>query len=193
MRPILIGAAVALLVLLVGIGLVFGLGGSPAATPTPGPSASAGATSQATQTPTPDPTGQLTVEPTLGPTTEPTDAPPPRTSPSAGTGDPVVDTLKGPSRASCTDDNGTATPGYIRLTWTSSNTTGVRLSIDPPAPNTAYDYGYGDYPADGSAELPFTCDPPNSDGNGEFHLYVATTIHDGGRFAWRFIRVYIRD
>ena len=186
--PIIIGGAFALALVLIGIVLLFALGGSPAASPTPGATSSAA--------PSPAASGASVPPATVPPTATPTIAPPPTpTSPpaSAGSGDPVVDTLKGPGRASCTDDNGTGTPGYIHLEWTASNTTGVRISIDPPAPNDAYDYGYDDYPPDGSDDVPFTCDPPNSDANGDYHLYVATTIHDGGRYAWRYIRVYIRD
>ena len=194
MRPIIIGAGIALALVLIGIVGLLLLGGSPAASPTPGSTASVAPASVAPASPSAPPTAAPTIPPTIVP--PPTLVPPPTpTAPpsSATPGDPVVDTLKGPGRASCTDDNGTGTPGYIHLEWTASNTTGVRISIDPPAPNVAYDYGYEDYPADAGANVPFTCDPPNSDANGEYHLYVATTIHDGGRFAWRFIKVYLRD
>ena len=191
--PIIIGAAFALAVVLIGIVLLFVLGGSPAASPTPGPTSSTAPASAAPSSPSAPPSAAPVSEAPVS--EEPATVPPAPTAPpaSVGSGDPVVDTLTGPGRASCTGSNGTGTPGYIHLEWTASNTTGVRLSIDPPAPNDAYDYGYEDYPADGGADVPFTCDPPNSDANGEYHLYVATTIHDGGRFAWRFIRVYIRD
>ena len=187
--PIIIGGAFALAVVLIGIVLLLVLGGSPAASPTPGPTSSAAPSSAPSSPSTPPATAAPATDApaSVAPTTP--SAPPA----SVGSGDPVVDTFTGPRRASCTDDNGTGTPGYIHLEWTASNTTGVRLSIDPPAPNDAYDYGYDDYAADDSDDVPFTCEPPNSDANGEYHLYVATTIHDGGRFAWRFIRVYIRD
>jgi hypothetical protein len=187
MQPILIGAGIALALVLIGIVGLLVLGGSPSASPTPGATSSVVPASAPPATPS--------VAPTVAPTQAPTSAPlptPPGPSSSAPPGSPVVDTLKGPGRASCTGTNGTGTPGYIHLEWTASNTTGVRLSIDPPAPNDAYDYGYDDYPADGAADVPFTCDPPNSDANGEYHLYVVTTLHDDGRFAWRYIRVYLR-
>lgn len=189
LRPILIGIGAAVIVLVALMALLFALGGSPAV-PTPEPTPSPPA--EVTDAPSPSPTVSPTVPPTDAPTILPPSTPtgPP---PSAGTGDPVVDTLRGPGRASCTGTNGTDTPGYIHLEWTASNATGVRLSIDPPAPNDAYDYGYADYAADGEADVPFTCDPPNSDANGAYHLYVVTTLHDNGRFAWRLIRVYIRD
>lgn len=192
-RPILIGIAIAAVLIALLLGALALLGGSPTATPSPTPSAAP--TAELTAAPSPAPTlapqptpGDTVIE-TVAPTTEPTsgDTPAPGES-----GPPSVDSLSGPSSASCTDDNGTGTPGYIHLTWTASNTTGVRLSIDPPAPNKAYDYGYHDYAASGSADLPFTCDPPGSDSRGEYHQYVATTIHDGGYFAWRFIKVYLK-
>lgn len=191
MQPILIGAGIALALVLIGIVGLLVLGGSPSASPTPVATSSAVPGSAAT------PSDAATTAPaTAAPTQAPTIVPPPTPTglaPTAGAGSPVVDTLKGPGRASCTGTNGTGTPGYIHLEWTASNTTGVRLSIDPPAPNDAYDYGYDDYPADHETDVPFTCDPPNSDANGEYHLYVVTTLHDDGRFAWRFVRVYLRD
>lgn len=104
--------------------------------------------------------------------------------------EPSVDSLKVRRTADCLADNGTGTVGSIKLTWTASGTTGVRISIDPPSVETAYDYGYGDYPASGSAEVPFACDPPSHDANGDYHLYVVTTIHTKGRYAWRYARVY---
>ena len=189
MQPILIGAGIALALVLIGIVGLLVLGGSPSPSPTPGATSSAFPASAPPGTPSAAPTAAT-------PTQAPTIAPPPTpTGPpsSAAPGSPVVDSLKGPGRASCTGTNGTGTPGYIHLEWTASNTTGVRLSIDPPAPNDAYDYGYADYAADDEADVPFTCDPPNSDANGDYHLYVLTTLHDDGRFAWRYIRVYLRD
>jgi hypothetical protein len=103
-----------------------------------------------------------------------------------------VDTLKAPRSASCTGTNGAAPAGFVHLSWTASGVEGVRLSIDPPAPNNAYDYGYDDYPAIGSADLPFTCDPPNSDAGGAYHMYVATTAHERGYFAYRYVKVYLK-
>lgn len=189
LRPILIGIGVAGLLIILLLGALTLLGGSPAASPTP--SASAEPTVEVTLAPTeaPLPTATEAVVETITPTTEPTAA----ASPAPGdSGKPAVDSFTGPQSASCASDNGTGTPGNITLTWTSSNTSGVRLSVDPPAPNTAYSYGYADYGPAGSADLPFTCDPPNQDPSGLYHLYVATTIHDGGYFAWRLVKVYIR-
>ena len=188
LRPIVLGVAAAIIVLVALMGLLFALGGSPSATPTPPPTSTPAAV--ATDAPTPDPTPSPASLPTQAPTTAPPATP--TAVPSTAIGDAVVDTLRGPGRASCTGTNGTGTAGYIHLEWTASNTTGVRLSIDPPAPNDAYDYGYADYAADDEADVPFTCDPPNSDANGDYHLYVVTTLHDDGRFAYRYIRVYLR-
>jgi hypothetical protein len=90
--------------------------------------------------------------------------------------------------------NGTPTVGYIHLSWTAANTTAVRLSIDPPAPNTAYGYGYADYPwpAVTSADVPFACNPSTTDATGPYHLYVVTTAHTTGYFQYRFIKVYVQ-
>ncbi|MEO8272734.1 MAG: zinc ribbon domain-containing protein [Chloroflexota bacterium] len=189
LRPILIGGAIALgLVVLIIAALVL-LGGSPTASPspaaTPSTAPTAASTPAATTAPLPSDAPIDTAVPTLAPSAAGSPAP-------EASGTPVVDSLKGPRSASCTADNGTGTVGYVHLTWTASNTTGVRLSIDPPAPNTAYDYGYDDYAASGSADVPFTCDPPNSDSVGAYHLYVATTAHDGGYFAWRTVKVYVK-
>ncbi|MEO5704331.1 MAG: zinc-ribbon domain-containing protein [Candidatus Limnocylindrales bacterium] len=191
-RPILIGIGVAALLIALLLGALALLGGSPTASPSPAPLASdapsAAITAAPTSAPVETPT-ETVVETEAAPTPEET------TSVTPVPGDsvtPAVDSLSGPRSASCTADNGTGTPGYIRLTWKASGTTGVRLSIDPPAPNKAYDYGYDDYPASGTADLPFTCDPPNSDSGGSFHTYVATTVHDGGYFAWRLVKVYLK-
>jgi hypothetical protein len=187
-RPILIGLGVAALLIALLLGALALLGGSPEASPSPTPMASVAPSSVASATPAPSTNGQ----PSLVPPPTPTE-PPSEVSPAPGeSGLPVVDSFSGPASASCTGDNGTGTPGYIRLRWTASNTPGVRLSIDPPAPNTAYGYGYDDYEATGTADLPFTCEPPNTDSRGAYHLYVATTVHDGGYFAWRLIKVYLK-
>lgn len=188
-RPILIGLVIAGVLVAIGIAGLVLLGGSPAPSLQP----------TATPTITIAPTTLPTTAPTAGETTAPVEtvAPTPAETAAASlgpaaSGTPVVDSLTGTRTASCTATNGTALPGYVKLTWTASNTTCVRLSIDPPAPNNAYDYGYDDYPANGSAEVPFTCDPPNTDDRGAYHLYVVTTAHDGGYFAYRYIKVYIK-
>jgi hypothetical protein len=190
-RPILIGIGVAALLIALLLGALALLGGSPTTSPSPAPSASELPSAPASTSP-PPPTSVAPSPTLLVPPPTPTEAPS-EGSPGPGeSGLPVVDSFSGPGSASCTADNGTGTPGNIRVKWTASNTPGVRLSIDPPAPNTAYGYGYDDYPASGTADLPFTCDPPNTDSRGAYHLYVATTVHDGGYFAWRLIKVYIK-
>jgi hypothetical protein len=190
-RPILVGIGIAALLIAILLGALSLLGRSPEASSSPSPIASV-LPGSATPTIVPPPTtvapsATLVVPPptATGATSEATLEP-------AESGLPVVDSFSGPSSASCTGDNGTGTAGYIRLRWTASNTPGVRLSIDPPAPNTAYGYGYDDYPASGTADLPFTCEPPSTDSRGAYHLYVATTVHEGGYFAWRLIKVYLK-
>jgi hypothetical protein len=191
-RPIVIGLGIAFVLVAIGAVGLFLLGGSPAPSGQPTPTM----TVAPTTLPTAPPAATQTAAPIE--TSEPTQAEPTpaeTATESAGpiaSGTPVVDTLTGTRTASCATTNGTALIGYVKLTWTASNTPGVRISIDPPAPNKAYDYGYEDYPASGSAEVPFTCDPPNTDDRGDYHLYVATTIHDGGYFAYRYIKVYVK-
>jgi hypothetical protein len=123
----------------------------------------------------------------------PTEAPIPTEAASAVPGSsvtPDVTTLTVVRTASCTSDNGTGTVGLIRLTWSAEGTTGVRVSIDPPSPAQAYAFGYADYAAVGSADVPFACSPPNHDTKGDYHLYVVTTIHASGYAAYRFAKVY---
>jgi len=184
-RPIAIGGGIALVVIVLVAIVVVVLGGAGGPSATPAPTATPAATTV--------PTNPPTVAPTATP--ESTPAPTPKSTPvaSAGSGKPSVESLSGPRTASCTGDNGTGTPGYIHLTWTASNATGIRLSIDPPAPDNAYDYGYEDFGPEGSADVPFTCDPPNTDSNGAYHLYVATTLHDGGRWGYRYTKIYIKN
>jgi hypothetical protein len=109
---------------------------------------------------------------------------PPKTAAPAATPKPAITSFSGPSsKATC---GGFVT---VHLTWTTTNISGVRLSIDPPTAAGAYNYGYGDYPANGSADLPFACDPPNHDDVGYYHLYVLT-IHTSTFSSYRFIKIY---
>jgi hypothetical protein len=155
------------------------------ATPFAGPSQAASASASAT--PSAIVTSSPTEQPAPGVTTEPTIA---LSIAPSGTAKPTVTSITATRRASCTSENGTATTGYIKLSWTATDTTGVRVSIDPPAPNLAYDYGYADYPPVGSAEIPFACNPPNHDASGYYHLYVVTTSHTTGYFSYRFMKIY---
>jgi len=156
---------------------------------------------------TPTVTPVTSGEPPTAPAETPAETPPASApasaapgTPAAATGEPSagpsasltpsVDSLKVKRSADCLGNNGTSTVGYVKITWTASGTTGVRISIDPPSADTAYDFGYGDYPASGSAEVPFACDPPNHDANGDYHLYVVTTLHDKGYYFWRLAKVY---
>jgi ribosomal protein L40E len=192
-KPIVIGGGLALVVVVILLGLVVLLGGSPAASPSPTPASTGVPTLAPTTATTPTEAPIVTTAPTPAPTPAETPAETPAGTLEPGASQtPSVDSLSGPRRASCTEANGSAPPGYIHLSWEAVGTTGVRLSIDPPAPNTAYDYGYEDYPAVSEADVPFTCGPPTSDANGDYHLYVVTTLHDRGYFAYRYIKVYVR-
>jgi hypothetical protein len=138
--------------------------------------------------------GEPTAQP---PAATPSATPPELSSPEAPSGSgpgasilPEVTSFTSPHTASCTSANGTATVGQIHLSWNAVGTAGVRLSIDPPTADTAYDFGFADYPAIGSADVPFACGAPNHDSKGAYHLYVVTTLHDKGYAMYRFAKVY---
>lgn len=153
----------------------------------PTEAASAGTPTAEPPGPTAQPPGPTEVPP--APTEEPP-APTPEGSPSASV-PPMVDTFKVKRSASCLGANGTDQVGSIKLSWTTSGTTGVRISIDPPSPDVAYDFGFGDYGPSGSAIVPFACDPPGHDANGDYHLYVIWTLHATNKAAYyRFAKVY---
>lgn len=166
-----------------------------AACGSPGPSViptSTGPASSAAPGESPSVTAPPPTEATSeAPATPPATSGPPGGSPApSSSAAPSVDSLKVQRTADCNADNGTGTVGMVRVTWTASGTTGVRISIDPPSPDVAYGYGYADYPASGFADVPFACDPPNHDAKGDYHLYVVTTLHDKGYFFYRYARVY---
>lgn len=172
----------------------------PSATPTPAAAASEGAPSAAASGVAPTSGAPSPAAPTEAPPTEapPTEAPAseapggptPGASVSASAGAPIVNSMQVVHTASCTSDNGTGTVGMVRITWDASGTTGIRLSIDPPSPDVAYDYPFADYGPSGFADVPFSCDPPNHDAKGAYHLYVVTTIKVGGHAFYRFAKVY---
>jgi hypothetical protein len=149
--------------------------------------------SAATLTPAPIETATAAPE-TKGPSLAPPTAEPP--VPTVEPGEsiaPSVDSFKVRRTADCQTDNGTGTVGSIRLTWSASGTSGVRISIDPPSADVAYDYGFADYAAAGSAVVPFACNPPNHDATGDYHLYVVTTLHEKGAYYWRYAKVYAAE
>ena len=179
-------------VALIGVVLVAAACGGPS---TPVPSGAI----QTGPSPSESPTGPVgSAEPTVAPSEPPaTEAP---STPGAtaegsalpsGSVAPSVDSMTVQRVADCASDNGTGQVGYIEIGWTASGTSGVRISIDPPSPDVAYGYGFADYQESaGSAEVPFSCDPPNHDAKGDFHLYVVTTLHDKGYFFYRYAKVY---
>jgi hypothetical protein len=178
-------------VLIVAILMLPGPGGLASATASPTTAASEVAVASATPSPpptstpeiTPAPTPEVTPEITLEVTPELTLAPStaPSGSPSASS-KPSVDSLSLQSKADCNHDYGYGSPGFIKITWTSTGTTGVRISIDPPSPATAYGAGYRDEPPDGSDWVPFTCGSAS-------HLYVVTTLHTSGYYQYRYQKV----
>jgi hypothetical protein len=154
-----------------------------AASPAPGePTASApvATATPAEATATPAPATNHTAAPTAAPTGTPR---PTATTAPAATPKPAITSFHAPGSAAC--------GSTIHLSWTATNTSGVRLSIDAP-PATAYGAGYMDYPAVGSADLIFPCPPPieNVDTTGSYHLYTITTIHTSGYYTYQYLKVY---
>jgi hypothetical protein len=185
--PYLLFGGLATLAIALGGVILFlpGPGGLATATPTPtsGPSsianasASAGATAPGGGTKA---TGQpsqpaQTPDGTAGESASPGGSPAPSTK-------PTVTALTIQRSADCTKDYGYGSPGFIRISWTSTGTTGVRISIDPPDVKTAYGYGYKDEPSSGSDWVPFACDAT-------FHQYVVTTLHTTGYYSYRYAKV----
>jgi len=160
--------------------------------PTPPPEASGAEPTDGTPTEAPPTQAPPTeVPPTEAPPTEvpPTEVPG-SSGPASSSGAPSIDSMTIPHTASCTSDNGTGTTGMIRISWVASGTTGVRLSIDPAAPESSYDAPFADYGLNGSADVPFSCGPSASDAKGAYHLYVLWTLKVAGHAFYRYAKVY---
>jgi hypothetical protein len=117
------------------------------------PLSAATAVTQATQAPT-----ATTAPPTATPTAvsaTPTPAPAP-------TGQTIL-TFVVPATIKCDAADQTTPP--VHLTWTTARATGVSISIDGPGK-------FADYPASGSADLPFACSVAQ-------HTYLLTTQGTG--------------
>src|SRR5215831_18770698 len=141
---------VALLVLVVAVLVLLGRtrGGAPTSAAT--------AVTQTTQAPTP--TG---APPTAAPTARPTAAPTATPAPTPS-GQTILSFVV-PQTVKCDAVNQT-TP-LVHLTWTTALATGVSISIDGPGK-------YADYPANGSADVPFACSVAQ-------HTYLLTTQGSG--------------
>jgi hypothetical protein len=156
-RPIVIGGGIALLLVILVLGAVLALGGSPAASPTAAaPTAtdvtppSAGPTLSPTRTPEPAPTATPlppTAAPPATPAPTPTDAP------------PIIRSFTGPASVDCSDPSFS---GFIHLAWRIGNADGAQLSIDGPGIYKTYD---GVLRED---DVPFGCD-------GSSHTYILVT------------------
>src|SRR5262249_31414905 len=98
---------------------------------------------------------------------------------------PTIATFKGPHTNNCNINS------TVHLTWTSTNTTGVRLAIDYPVASEGYANYFMDYPSNGSADVPYSCDFTLSDSGGYYHLYTLITLHKtGGYYSYRIVKVY---
>jgi hypothetical protein len=154
------------------------VGGSPTAEVTP--EITAAATPEITAAPTPE----ITPPVTLSPGSSGSPAP-------SGSIKPTLVSITLPHKADCNGQNGTGQVGMISIDWSTLGATGVRISIDPPTPAGAYDYGYADYPtATGPAVVPYACGQTLHDSGGYYHLYVVTTLHTTGYYQYRYQKVY---
>ncbi|MBI2780566.1 MAG: zinc ribbon domain-containing protein [Chloroflexi bacterium] len=154
-RPIVLGAGIALVLVVLAIGALLLLGGSPAASPAPSASPTAAPTVAAT--PTAAPTTAPTPEPT--PTEAPTTEPEPTQQPA-----PVIVSFVGPKSVNCNDS---AFNGTIHLTWQVTFADGATLAIDGPGLYKTY------VGVIGQDDVPFGC-------GGEPHTYVLTTTGGNG-------------
>jgi len=155
------------------------------------PTAAASAVAAATAAPTAEASTAPTAAPVVTPAPTAAETPAPGSPGPSGSPKPTLTSFKGPHTASCNGDNGASLPGYIHLTWTSTDTTGVRLAIDYPNPADGYANPYSDYPSSGSADVPFSCDTTLTDATGAYHLYTLITQHTTGYYQYRFIKVYL--
>lgn len=163
--------------------------GSPAPS-SPSASVTDGGPTEAAPTAAAPTAGLGTDQPTEAPATTEPGQPTPEASAPTGSPVPSLDSMTVAHTARCDSDNGTGTIGMIRISWSATGTTGVRLSIDPPSPDVAYDYPFADDPATGSADVPFACGPSASDAHGAYHLYVVTTLKVAGHASYRYAKVY---
>lgn len=159
-RPALIGAGVAALVILLIVGAVIVLGGSPAASPAP--SASPSPAPSAPAGPTLTPTGLLGATPTAAaPTGAPAATSTPATpGPTPTDAPPIIRYFRGPTSVNCSDPS---FAGTIHLSWRIGNADGVNLAIDGPGFYKTYTGVLGE------DDVPFAC-------GGESHTYFLTTF-----------------
>jgi len=162
-RPIVIGAGIAAVVILLIVGALIVLGGSPApspsdaASPTPAALPSSGPTLTPTQVP-----GTTPAPSTAAPTGVPaaTSATPPTPGPTPTDAPPIIRYFRGPTSVDCTDPS---FAGTIHLSWRIGNADGVNLAIDGPGLYKSYTGVLGE------DNVPFAC-------GGESHTYTLTTF-----------------
>ena len=156
MRPIVVGAGIALVVIALIIGALIFLGGSPAASPAPSPSA-APTEAPATASPSSLPSSAPTAAPTA--TAAPTEPPGATQQPA-----PIILSFEGPASVDCSDPSFN---GTIHLTWRVTFADGASLSIDGPGLYKTYVGVLGE------DDVPFSC-------GGEAHSYTLTTTGGNG-------------
>ncbi|HEY6012608.1 MAG TPA: zinc-ribbon domain-containing protein [Candidatus Limnocylindrales bacterium] len=160
-RPIVIGGGIALVAVVLILGLLVALGGSPA--PSPAPSVTL-----APATGSPAPLATASAQPSAAPTVAPTAATEPTEQPA-----PLIRSFEGPVSVDCNDP---AFNGFIHLSWRVGFADGATLSIDGPGV-------YKSYPGVlGQDDVPFGC-------GGEPHTYTLTTVGGNGPAATKTLQI----
>lgn len=156
MRPIVIGGAVALVIVALVIAALVVLGGSPAVSPSPSTTPEPTA-APASATPPPLQTGAPPTNPpaTPAPTAEPGATPQPA---------PFIRSFVGPESVNCSDPS---FDGTIHLTWRVAFADGATLAVDGPGLYKSY------IGVTGQENAPFSC-------GGESHSYTLTTTGGNG-------------
>jgi hypothetical protein len=151
-RPIVIGGGIALVAVVLILGLLVLLGGSPTASPAP-------SLTPAPATASPEPLVTASPSPSAAPTAAPIEPPGPTEVPA-----PSIVSFEGPTDVDCTAPNFSFT---IHLTWRVASAEATTLAIDGPGI-------YKRYPGViGEDDVPFSC-------GGESHTYTLTTVGGNG-------------
>ena len=79
----------------------------------------------------------------------------------------------------------------MKLTWTTSNASEVKLSVDPQGADPLDRIYLENLELDGSETVNYGCDPPNQDNTGsKYHEYVLIAS-EGNQVKTRSIKVFV--
>jgi hypothetical protein len=190
------------------VGLLLNKGGAPdlaSATCTPGADGSGVAIASVGPSPelSPGDSSVASLEPAASapPTGAPSATQPPRTPAPTSRSTPRPTLTPTPTATKPKIDTFTANPTFITtcdgftsvtLTWTTTNADAVSIAIDPQGESPLKHIYLDNMPLDGSTQVPYSCDPPNTDPNtgDKYHEYYVIATK-GTTHVWRFIKVYI--